>query len=87
MKCYLGKFCAGDKYTYHGPLSIDGAVTVVEWEPERWASEGCVGNFNFRRGLVPVFSARYPETRFWWVAPCRLHTCPDCGPAEDGEGD
>ena len=62
----------GNVLTYHGPLPIDGEVTVVEWEPEKWKEEGLVGNYRFRPGLIPVFSNKFPETKFWWVHPNQL---------------
>ena len=71
-ECYEGGFTLGDIAIYRGPLAIDGEVTVVAWTPEKWEQEGCVGNFRFREGLVPVYSAQHPSTRFWWVHPHQL---------------
>lgn len=70
--CYAGDFSAGDKAVYFGSLCIDGPVTVVTWEPDKWLYQGCVGDYHLRHGLVPVYSERYPGTRFWWVHPCQL---------------
>lgn len=69
---YAGGFNVGDICTYSGCLAIDGKVQVIEWVPHKWKNEGCVGDFRFRRGLVPVYSALFPETRYWWVHPCQL---------------
>jgi hypothetical protein len=65
-------FRAGDECIYRGAMPIMGPVTVVAWTPERWAAQGCEGNYTFRCGLVPVFSAKFPATRFWWAAPQEL---------------
>ena len=78
-------FKPGDECIYSGASPIAGPVTVVAWTPERWAAQGCEGNYTFRRGLVPVFSAKFPATRFWWAAPHQLtriaapESCPACG--------
>jgi hypothetical protein len=57
-------FKPGDECVYIGCLPIVGPVTVVQWTPTVWASQGCIGNLRFRRGLVPVFSAKFSATRF-----------------------
>lgn len=64
---YIGETCI-----YHGPLPIDGDVTVIRWEPNKWKEEGYVGDFTFRSGLVPVYSTKFPSTIFWWVSPFQL---------------
>jgi hypothetical protein len=70
---YAGGYAPGDAATYRGPLAIDGEVTVVKWEPSKWriTSEN-LGQYKLRHGLVPVYSARFPSTYFWWVHPCQL---------------
>ena len=77
MKYVDDKFKPFDVYEYRGPLPIDGIVVVVEWSPDR-----CVGNYEFREGLVPVYSDKFPATRFWWAAPCQLTPAPTGDQAE-----
>lgn len=73
IKEYAGGFVPGDVCKYNGVLPIGRTVSVVKWEPEKWSDEGCDGCFTFRKGLVPVFSQKFPETKFWWVSPIQLN--------------
>jgi hypothetical protein len=77
FSCYCGEFFPGDRCTYVGMLPIGNDVTVVAWEPFKWMNEGCIGNFSFRMGLVPVFSKEFSEIRFWWASPTQLKKITD----------
>lgn len=72
MILYPEGFKPGDvcQVLYH-PI-LEGEVTVVEWTPYTWEAEGCVGNYTFRPGLIPVFSPKFPATKFWWATPLEL---------------
>lgn len=68
VPCYADSFYPGDELFYNGPLPIDGKVVVVKWEPSKWIKEGCIGDYRFRPGLIPVYSEKFPKTKFWWVS-------------------
>ena len=70
IKEYSGGFKPGDTCKYTGILDIEGIVSVVKWDPEKWWGEKSLDNF--KHGMVPVHSEIYPDVRYWWVAPHQL---------------
>lgn len=47
---------------------------VAAWTPDVWLRKVpmCLGSLEFRPGLVPLYSPKFPETMFWWAHPCQI---------------